>query len=77
MMKNKVSQLPKIWLSLYSFNIYNIQNPKIHASKKENIKCQFMFFNSVSTSRLILALKIAYFEVLVNYKVLDHRVLFP
>ena len=43
--------------------------------KKENIKCQFPFFNSGSTSRSVLALNTVDFEVLVNYKVLDLQVL--
>ena len=43
--------------------------------KKENKKCQFMFFNSRSTSRSVLAFKMLYCEILVNYKVLDHQVL--
>ena len=39
--------------------------------KKENIKCQFLFFNGGSTSRSVLALNTADYEVLINYKVLD------
>ena len=45
--------------------------------KKENIKCQFLFFNSGSTSRSVLALNSSDSEVLVNYKVLDLQFLFP
>ena len=44
--------------------------------KKENKKWQFMFFNSGATSRSVLAFKMLYCEILVNYKVLDHQVLF-
>ena len=43
-MKNKVSQLPKTWLSLYPFNIYNIQNPKIHAPQKGKYKMSIHVF---------------------------------
>ena len=43
---------------------------------KENKKCQFMFFSSGSISRSVLALKMVYSEVMVNYKVLDLQVLF-
>ena len=49
-MKNKVSQQPKTWLPLYPFNIYNIQNPKIHASQKGKYKMSFPFLNSGLTS---------------------------
>ena len=45
--------------------------------KKENKKCQFSFFNSGSTSSLVLALKMEDYEVFVNYKVLDLQVSFP
>ena len=58
-MKNKVFLQPKTWLPLYLFNMYNIQNPKTHAPKKENKKCQFSFFNNGSTFKLGLALKMA------------------
>ena len=45
--------------------------------KKENIKCQFLFLNSGSNFRLVLALNEVDFEVLLNYNVLDFQVLFP
>ena len=67
-MKNKVSQQPKTWLPLYPFNIYNIQNPKTHASQKGNIKCQFPFFNGGSNFRSVLGFNTADSEVLVNHK---------
>ena len=44
--------------------------------RKENIKCRFSFFNSWSTSRLVLALNTDDSKILVNYKVLDLQVLF-
>ena len=58
-------------LLLYHFNIYNIQNLKTHASQKGKYKMSFPFFNSGSTFRSVLALNMADYEVLVNYKVLD------
>ena len=66
-----------MWLPLYPFNMYNIQNPKTYAPRKENKKCQFPFFNSVSNSKLVLGFKTANSKVLVKYKVLDLKVLFP
>ena len=70
-MKNKVSQQPKIWLPLYTFNIYNIQNPKTHASQKGKYKMSIPFFNGGSSSRSVLGFNTTDSEVSVNYKVLD------
>ena len=70
-MKNKVSQRPKTWLSLYPFNIYNIQNLKTHASQKGKYKMSIPFFNSGSTSRSVLGFNTTDSEDFVNYKVLD------
>ena len=39
--------------------------------KKKNSKMSFLFFNSGSTSRSVLAFNTANSEILVNYKVLD------
>ena len=43
-MKNKVLQQPKTWQPLYPFNIYNIQNPKTHASQKGIYKMSIPVF---------------------------------
>ena len=69
-MKNKVSEQPKTWLHLFPSNIFNIQNSNTHAPKKEIKKCPFLFFNSGSTYRWIMALNMTDSKILANYKVL-------
>ena len=76
-MKNKVSQQQKRGCLCTALIYITFKTLKTHASKKENKKSQFPFFNSRSTSRSVLALNIADYEVFVNYKVLDLQVLFP
>ena len=66
-----------MWLPLYHFNIFNILNPKTHASQKGIYKMSISFFNSKSTSRSVFALNNIDSEVLVSYKRLDLQVLFP
>ena len=66
-----------MWLPLYHFNIFNILNPKTHASQKGIYKMSIPFFNSKSTSRSVFALNNIDSEVLVSYKCLDLQVLFP
>ena len=68
--------MSKTQLLLYPFNIYNLQKPKTHLPLKEKLKSQFPFFNSGSNSRSVLVLNAVNFEVWVNWKVLDLRVLF-
>ena len=61
---------------MYPFNIYNLQKPKTHLPLKEKLKSQFPFFNSGSNFRFVLVLNAVNFEVWLNWKVLDLRVLF-
>ena len=65
-MKNKVFQRPKMWLPLYSFNIYNLQNPRIHAPQNGKKKSQIPVFQQWVNFQVGFRLKIADSEVLIN-----------